>query len=188
MYSSLIQKFNTISTLSSELETEIRRTCKIIKVKKKEFLLTEGDICQNLYFINSGVLRAYYVNQDGQEKTSWLLVENDIVISVYSFFTGKPTLEYLQAIENCELLTLSKKRLEVIYERYPEFNYIGRKLTEAYYIRKEEQAIALRTLSAKERYEHLMRKEGHLINRVPLGYIASYLGMKQETLSRIRKL
>lgn len=187
IYSSILNKLLAIQPLSSDVIADIHLKTKKLSIPKKANLLLPGNACNHVYFIKSGSLRSYYLDLDGQERISWILIENDVVVSVNSFFTGNPSTEYIEAIEDCELLSLSKADLEQIYIDHPEFNYIGRKLIEAYYVRSEDQAISLRTLNAKARYEKFMSQEGYLVNRIPLGYIASYLGMSQETLSRVRK-
>ena len=187
IHSSIFKKLLAIQSINDDVISDILSKSKTLNVCKKTYLLLPGDISKHVYFIKSGALRSFYIDSDGNEKVSWILIENDIVVSVNSFFTGNPSVEYLEAVEDCELLQLSKSHLEEIYTKHPQFNYIGRKLIETYYVRSEEQAISLRTLSAKERYERFLSHEGYLLNRIPLGYIASYLGMSQETLSRVRK-
>lgn len=114
------------------------------------------------------------------------MFENELAISVFSFFSQKPSFEALEALEECVLLRLSFNKLQQLYIEFPEFNYIGRILTEQYYIRSEAKANALRMLSANERYQQLLVQYPHIIQRVSLGHIASYLGITQHTLSRIR--
>lgn len=186
-YANLLGLFSSIYPISADLENAIKTNSEIIEVKKKRHLLHAEEKSDYIYFIVSGAARVYYLNKEGNEITSWLLFENELLITVYGFFTGRPSFEYLQAIEDCTLIALRRDLLDKLYQQFIEFNFIGRKLTEHYYIRNEEQANALRMLSAKQRYQKLLADTPKLINRVPLGYIASYLGISQETLSRIRK-
>ena len=90
-------------------------------------------------------------------------------------------------MEDCILIELLREKVDKLYEEFLEFNFIGRKLTEHYYIQNEIQTNNLRTLSAKENYKQLVTNHPELIKRISLGYISSYLGISQETLSRIRK-
>lgn len=186
-YESLFYVFNAIYPLSQGLCDEIIQQSEIKQIKKRTVLLKAGETSNTIYFIVKGAARVYYMNKEGEEITSWFLFENELLISVYSFFTGQPGFEFLETIEDCVFIALSRDKLNVLYQQYLEFNVIGRKLTEYYYIRNEKQANDLRMLSAKERYTQLMSTTPQLINRVALGYIASYLGISQETLSRIRK-
>lgn len=186
-YASLFQLFNSIRLISEEFKAAIISNSEIIPVKKKTILLQAGNRSNKIYFIAKGMARVYYLDKEGKETTTWILVENELLISVFSFFTGQPSFEYIETLEDCILIELQREKVDQLYERFMEFNFIGRKLTEHYYIRNEIQANNLRILNAKQRYEQLITHHPNLINRVPLGYIASYLGISQETLSRIRK-
>jgi len=186
-YSGLFAIFNSLYPMSEELKSAIVQESKIISVKKKTKILQAGSCSDLIYFIIHGAARIYHLDKQGRETTAWLLVENELLISVYSFFTGQPSLEYIETLEDCMFIELRKGNLDQMYKQYLEFNFIGRKLTEFYYIRAEEQAQNLRMLTAKQRYDKLIAHNPSLINRIPLGHIASYLGISQETLSRIRK-
>lgn len=186
-YQQLLHVFNAIFPLSDELEKAIIQQSEIIQVKKKTLLLRAEETNNTIYFINSGAARVYYLNKEGVETTSWFIFENELLISVFSFFTGQPGFEYLETLEDCTCVALKREKLNMLYEKYMELNFIGRKLTEYYYIRNEIQTNELRMLTAKQRYLKLIAQNPHLINRVSLGHIASYLGISQETLSRIRK-
>ncbi|RZL49582.1 MAG: Crp/Fnr family transcriptional regulator [Pedobacter sp.] len=186
-HQSLLNVFNSIYQLNDEIQEAIANESEIVHVKKKTRLLNAGEISNTIYFINKGAARVYYLNKDGTEITSWFLFENELLISVYSFFTGLPGFEYLETLEDCTFVALKREKLNKLYEKYLEMNFIGRKLTEYYYIRNEKQANELRMLTAKQRYQELLITNPKLLNRVSLGHIASYLGISQETLSRIRK-
>lgn len=186
-YESMLTVFNSFYPMSEALIQDIIDQSEILDIKKKTVLLRAGETSNTIYFIVKGAARVYYLNKEVEEVTSWFLFENELLISVFSFFNGQPGFEYLETLEDCLLISLSRDKLNSLYERHLEFNYIGRKLTEYYYIRNEKQANDLRMLSAKERYQQLLATNPQLINRVALGYIASYLGVSQETLSRIRK-
>lgn len=182
----VISLFENIQPLSHDLKDSIFEWTDVITFKKKEKLLHIGETSKYIYFIAKGTLRSYYLDQGGNDKTSWFLFENELAISVFSFFSQKPSFESLEALEECVLLRLSFNKLKQLYIEFPEFNYIGRILTEQYYIRSEAKANALRMLSANERYQQLLVQYPHIIQRVSLGHIASYLGITQHTLSRIR--
>lgn len=186
-FENIFTVFNAIYPLSEALKQAIFANSEIIHVKKKTKLLQAGQTSSSIYFINSGAARVYYLNKEGIETTSWFLFENELVISVYSFFTGQPGFETIEVLEDSAMIALKREKLNNLYEQFPEFNFIGRKLTEHYYIRNEIQANELRMLTAKQRYQQLLSQNPKLINRVALGHIASYLGISKETLSRIRK-
>jgi CRP-like cAMP-binding protein len=182
----VISLFENIQPLSQDLKDSIFEWTDVITFKKKEKLLHIGETSKYIYFIANGTLRSYYLDPEGNDNTSWFLFENELAISVFSFFSQKPSFESLEALEDSVLLRLSFNKLQQLYIEFPEFNYIGRILTEQYYIRSEAKANALRMLSANERYQQLLVQYPHIIQRVSLGHIASYLGITQHTLSRIR--
>ena len=154
-------------------------------VTKGTIIENQQCICNHLYFIKSGCLRGFHYH-NGKEITAWFGFENDFATSTYSFVSRKPAIEIIEAIEDSSILEISYSDLQNIYKKYPEFNIIGRLLTEKYYIGLMERTLHLQYNSAKENYELLIENHPHIIKRISLGYIASYLGISQETLSRIR--
>ncbi|WP_375559611.1 Crp/Fnr family transcriptional regulator [Bernardetia sp. OM2101] len=154
--------------------------------KNGEIILSQGDTNKHLYFLEKGLVRAFYY-KDEKELTSWIFPENTLFISVYSFLTQTPSFETIEAIEDCHLFSISHSKLQKLYNQHLDLNVVGRKLTEMYYIQMAERATNLRMVDSKTRYENFIQNYPNLINRIPLGYVASYLGMSQETLSRIRK-
>lgn len=186
-YQSLFTVFNFIYPLSDELKAAIVNNSNVVNFKRKTTLLNAGETSNTIYFIVAGAARVYYLDKDGKQTNTWFLFENELLISVYSFFTAQPSFEYIETLEDATLIAVKREKLDEMYLKYMDFNFIGRKLTEYYYIRNEIQANDLRMLSAKERYEQLLKRSPQLFQRVSLGRIASYLGISQETLSRIRK-
>jgi CRP-like cAMP-binding protein len=186
-YEQLFKVFSLMWPLSNSLQEAIIENSKMVEVPKKQKLLSEGQKSDSIYFIIKGGVRIFYLNKAGVETNTWFLFENELVISVYSFFTSQRSFEYIETLENCNLITLTKEKLDWLYQNFLEFNIIGRRLTELYYVRNEAQANSLRMFSAKERYQQLLNTQPQLLQRVSLGHIASYLGISAETLSRIRK-
>lgn len=182
----IIELFNSIFPISNDLSQSIKQHSKLAHFEKKVHLLRLNDVSKSIYFILKGGVRTYYINEDGDDMTSWLLFEDDLAISVYSFFSQQPSFEAMEALEDCITLKLSHETLSLLYRQHLEFNYIGRYLTEQYYIRSEAKANSLRMLSARERYLDLLKKQPQLLTRVSLGHVASYLGITKSTLSRIR--
>ncbi|MEX8549317.1 MAG: Crp/Fnr family transcriptional regulator [Mucilaginibacter sp.] len=183
--SPLIQRINHVAPLSKELEECIVASLKEEEFCKRDLLLKEGQIARQIYFIQKGFCRAFYSKED-KEYTTWFMGEGDIMISVYSFFTQRPSVESIEVLQDATFLSMSWQQLQKIYHDFPEFNLFGRIITEQYYIKSEERAIALRTLSAKDRYENLLKTYPNILQKASLGQIASHLGMNLETLSRIR--
>ena len=152
---------------------------------KNDYLLTKGKICRHLYFLEKGALRGYY-DLDKKEITHWFAFENDFVTSFHSFITQQPSVENIQFLEGSIVWCISKEKLTALFNEYHEIERLVRIAYEKYYIRLEERFVGSQFKTASERYENLLHQSPHMLERVPLGYIASYLGISQETLSRIR--
>lgn len=182
----IIKIFLKYKEPSQALINFLEEHTEIIYYPKKTKLLKEGQISQHIYFILSGSIRIHSYDREGNNQTSSLLFENDLVLSVFSFFSNKPSVEAIETIEDCEIIRISKKQLEKIYEDFPEFNHFGRRMTEEYYINSEKRIYNLRMLSAKDRYFQFTAENKQVLKRIPLIYIASYLGINLSTLSRIR--
>lgn len=155
------------------------------ELAKGSFLVKEGKICDYVYFLEKGCLRGYY-NLDGKEISHWFAFENNFVTSFYSFITRKPSVENIQLMEDCTLWAISYSDLQRLYDSHPDIERLGRIMNETYYVMLEERFVSNHFKEARERYENLVTHAPHILQRVPLGYIASYLGITQETLSRIR--
>lgn len=153
--------------------------------KKNEEVLRSGKVCNHLFFINSGMMRGYYLLEN-KEVSNWLAVEGDFCTSYYSFITRGASYETLECLENCKAEAISYNLLNDVYKLYPETERAGRLILEDYYSRLEERMMSIQFKSARERYEQLFLNRQEIIKRAPLGCIASYLGISQETLSRIR--
>ena len=152
---------------------------------KNDYILTEGKICRHLYFLQQGALRGYY-NLDGKDITHWFAFENDFVTSFHSFITQQPAIENIQLLSGSILWAISKEDLNILLNQHQEIERLLRIAYEKYYIRLEERFVNAQFKTATERYQNLMLQRPHILERVPLGYIASYLGISGETLSRIR--
>ena len=132
-----------------------------------------------------GCVRGFYL-LDGKEITHWFGFENNFITSFHSYITAKPSVENIQLIEGGELLAIAKDKLEQLYDSFPDIERAVRLTYERYYIRLEERFVNSQFTSAASRYESLLQQYPGITDRVPLGYIASFLGISQKTLSRIR--
>ena len=155
------------------------------QLTKGELLVAAGDMCPNLYLIRKGVLRSY-VKEGIKEITTWISGEQELVTCITCFGLQQPARENIQALEDCELTVMSLEDLQYLYDNFPEANIVGRKILEKYYRDAEERAFIARLMEATSKYKHFIATKSDLLNRVPLKFIASYLGMTLETLSRIR--
>jgi CRP-like cAMP-binding protein len=181
----LFATLNGINILSIDLQKRISEMLIEECFKKRALLLKEGMVAQRIYFIKKGFVRAYYTRND-QQFTSWFMGQGDIIISVYSFFSRKPSFENIEVLDDCVVQSINWDQLQQLYREFVSFNISGRIITEQYYMKSEERAIALQTLTARQRYEKLLNDYPQIIQHATLGQIATYLGIKQETLSRIR--
>jgi CRP-like cAMP-binding protein len=171
--------------LDNESLESLGAVLKPLELEKGSFLITGGKICQHVYFLEKGCLRGYY-NVDSREITYWFAFENNFVTSLLSFVTQKPGMENIQLLEDCKLWSITYADLQELYSKHADISRLGRIMNERYYVMLEERFVSNHFKEARERYENLLANAPHIIQRVPLGFIASYLGMTQETLSRIR--
>lgn len=181
----LFEHIRSYSTLQPSAEEAIKKCFEQKLLARGEWLLTEGKVCRHLYFLESGCLRGYYT-VDGREITHWFGFENDFVTSFHSFTTQEPSVENIQLLDGCVLWAITKEKLTALFNSFPEIERLVRIAYEKYYIRLEERFVNAQFKTAAERYNELLELRPHIIERVPLGYIASYLGISAETLSRIR--
>ena len=180
--SDFVKHIHPVSDELLDIIDEYSFTC---SVSKGKYILKSGDLCKDLYLIKKGIARSY-IKDSSKDITTWITAEGEIITSIRGFHMQQPSMENIQAIEDCELIGASYEGLEDIYERFPEMNIVGRKLLVQYYIDAEERAYIARLSNASTKYGYFLETKGHLANRIHLKYIASFLGMTIETLSRIR--
>jgi CRP-like cAMP-binding protein len=183
--SPFIAMARNIYPISAEAREYINQRTFLFRVRKNELLVASGSMCTNLFLIRKGILRSY-VKEGIKDITTWITGEHELVTSITSLGLQQPARENIQAIEDCELFGLSNDDLEYLYDHFPEMNIVGRKLLEKYYRDAEERAFIARLTEATAKYKHFVQTKHELLTRVPLKYIASYLGVTLETLSRIR--
>lgn len=155
------------------------------RVKKGASLARPGEHCGRLYLVRSGLLRSFHV-VEAREVNAHFAFEGGIVGAVDSIVHGRPTRYGIDALEDTECAVLEYTEVEAYLERDPQHERIARQLTQALYADLVERFEGMLFLSAKERYDHLLARCPGISQRVGLGHIASYLGMTQETLSRVR--
>jgi len=182
----LLQTLNLIRPVSGQLQQRFAENLQEEHLPKKHHLLQPGQTCRKIWFITRGLARAYYHTDKQKECTTWFMREGDLMISVYSFYTQQPASETIELLEDSSLLSLTWSQVQAIYADYPEFNFIGRILTEKYYIASEQRTNLLRNGTAIDRYNLLIQMHPDIIQRVPLWMIASHLNVSHEALCRIR--
>jgi CRP/FNR family transcriptional regulator, anaerobic regulatory protein len=182
---SFIEAIFSLQPLEAEAITFITDRLHLHRKEKNTVLLPLGAVCDKLYFLYSGLVRGYYLENE-KEITAWFAKENDFVYST-SFLNQKPVFEVVELLEDSVLVSLSYEDLHQLYELFPATNNIGRLITESYLVRYDEQARSLRSLTAEERFRKFVAGYPSIYERVPLKHIASFLGMTPETVSRILK-
>lgn len=179
-----IKKFSSFT--DSEIQTISKHTY-IEKYKAKSFIHTAGSICKRIGFINNGVIRSYLYDTKGNELIHNFHTENQFAVDLLSYQKRIASNLYLQAITECELVFISKSSDEYLTSNIKEWPVLIRNISDAILAEKAENKTILLHADAKERYLSFIRKNPRIINVVPLGQIASYLGITQQSLSRIRK-
>ncbi|RNL56087.1 Crp/Fnr family transcriptional regulator [Pedobacter jejuensis] len=184
-FSPLISVFKHFHPLTDEIETRINQHTFPVSFKKNKFIVSPVDRNKFLYLIVKGVVRGYI--KDGKtEITTWIAKENEIVGTIRNLWLEGDSEEYLQALEDVELIAIPHVLSDYLYENYAEANIVGRKMMELYYRSAEERAYLCRISSAEKRYKRFLVSFPELITRVSLKHIASFLAIRLETLSRIR--
>jgi len=173
--------------LSDVLKEYLSKRVNVRQFKKGRILLRPGEIANHIYFISQGLLRAYYTDDKGKQHTFWLMKELDMMASAFSFFTRLPGDLTIEVIEDCELVSIDYDTLEDVYKKFIEFNVVGRILTQKYYALSDERAMILRMSKMEDRYWYMVDNHPELLSLVKDKYIASYLGMRSETFSRVKK-
>lgn len=186
MYDQILSKLSTFITLDKSEQDHFISKLQCRTLAKKEIILQEGQVCKHAFFINSGCLR-YYYNVDGQENTAQFFFENGWYTDYESFLSGKPAKQNIEALEKSELLLLSAKDLQQLYVDVPKFEKFGRLMAESAFLGIRQRSEMLENQTAEQRYITLIKERPKVIERIPQHYIASYLGIKPPSLSRIRK-
>src|SRR6187399_3433583 len=184
--SSVIETLNYFYPLSEGIKDYFRKHTYSCSFRKGKLLLKAGEVCEHIYFIKKGAVRGF-IKDGTKDITTWITAENEVVSSISSLDIREPAQENMQAIENCELLALTYAHFQELYVKFPEFNIVARKLLQKYYQDAERRAFIARVTKAEKKYRLFLTRYGHLANRIPLKYIASFLGITLETLSRVRK-
>lgn len=159
---------------------------KKLSLQKGDYFVRENTICRQIAFINIGILRTFYFNENSEDTTSCFCIENNLTSSFKSFILQEPSKLSIQALEETELLVIDYNDLQKLYIESPIWGKIGRLIAEREYIGMEKYASVLNNETAKTKYLRLMNEQPQIIQKVSNQYIASYLGITSRTLSRIK--
>jgi CRP-like cAMP-binding protein len=182
-----IEKFinQYVDFTSAEFEAAFR-FIEIRTLRRNEVLINEGDIASIIAFTNKGYLRVFY-NHDGEEITRDITPLNTFATALPSFVTQTPSWEIISAITDCELFIIHKNDLDYLYDNYPKWERLGRRIIEDMFVEAQFRLYQFITQTAEVRYKQLMKRHPEMIRDVPLKYIADFLGIKLQSLSRLRK-
>lgn len=182
----LVELLSQMTALSPEEESAIEASFPIRTFPKGTEILREGQIARDSYYVIRGCVREYEL-RDGEEKTTAFYTEGDSVANFKSLANGSPSSIYFVCAEDSEMTVLNLEMEQELYRQFPRFETFCRTGMESMMGEKHEQLASYISLTPEERYKKLQEDRPDLLNRVPQYQIASYLGIKPETLSRIRK-
>ncbi len=180
---------NFFDSYVSLTDTELSVIQKYFQKKsfsKGEKLLENGNVCNHLFLIEKGLGRSYFINEKGKDISVWFFSEGKAITSVESFFNRLPSKYDIEALEETIAFVISYNDLQKLFDRFHSFERFGRLLSIHMLSDMAQRLNAIQFQSAKERYAYLNQKHPDIAFRAPLQHIASYLGITQETLSRVR--
>ena len=186
-YSSTLESVYTHSSLKSEELKLIIQAHSKVTFKKGEFILNRNETANAYYCLESGLVRSFTFNSQGDEITTEFFGRNEIIIEVASLFLRIPTKENIQALSDCECWKLDFNTFQNLYQSLPGYTEWGRLWMSNALFYTKQRSLSMITNSATERYLDLQQKHPELFTTVPLKFIASYLGITDTSLSRIRK-
>jgi CRP-like cAMP-binding protein len=181
--SKLISKVETPSPEEMEI---INKNIPVKNFDKGTVLLREGEVAKESYYVVKGCVRSYYL-VDGNELTTAFYIENESCAAMSSYINQQPSTHYLECVEDCTLSVLTFENEQTLIKKYPKFESLCRNTVESDFGKTQEMFAKFITKSPEERYSDILKNRPDLLQRVPQYYLASYLGVKPESLSRIRK-
>lgn len=181
----LEKNITKISQLSTESTNEYLSAWKHWSTPKDHFLLKENTVSDYIYFIEKGVARIYYY-KNGKEITEWIAMDGQFFLSITSFFQRTPSYLIIQTIEPAEVYGIHHDDFMKLADKYHDVERLLRKMVTGSLILSQIRMDSIQFESAHQRYERLLQSTPQIVQRVPLTYIASFLGITLETLSRIR--
>ena len=185
MFTEYLNGLQNISTLSLESRTVLLKHISQKDISKGDYVLKYGEICKHIYYVNKGFIRIFYF-KNGKNITEWFANEKEHFFSITSYFNETPSNLVIEVIEDSEIILLSKEGLEKLRKTNIEvanlmINFFSRSL-----ILSQQRMESMQFETAKQRYAKLLEDQPEILNKVPLQFIATFLGITQETLSRIR--
>ena len=186
MKDQFVKYFSRISPLTPEEEDAIAQSMITVSLRKGDYLLKEGQRSTNTYFVLKGCIREYVIT-DGEEKTTNFYTEGKWAMSLNNFAEGSAATHNWVCMEDTQLVKGNEEQAQALFQRFPRFETISRTIMESAFAEQREALTSFLTDSPEERYLKLLRTNTDLFQRIPQYHIASYIGVKPESLSRIRK-
>lgn len=187
MYDLILQNISKHIQLTQDETDYFTSVLRVKRLRRKQYPIQEGDVSRFESFVNKGCLRAYYLDEKGQEHIAQFAIEGWWIGDMYSFLTSTPARLNVDALEDSELLCIDKPSLEEMYLQVPKFERFFRIILQNAFIAHQQRIIANMSKSAEERYREFIQRYPQLEQRVSQHQVASYLGITPESLSRIRK-
>ena len=187
MFQLLLEHINKRVRLTNEEFETISKFFIPKKLRKKQFLLNEGEVCRNIGFVNSGCLRQYRIDSKGSEHIIQFAIKDWWVSDLHSFLSGNPATDNIDALKDTEVLLLERSAREELLNACPKMEKVFRILIEANHVATNQRIVDSLSTTAEERYQKFIKTYPELFEQIPQNQIASYLGITPQSLSRIRK-
>lgn len=171
----------------AELE-EIVTYFKPNSVKRNTMLLQEGEVCKEFYYLHTGSIRTCFIDKNGYEKTRYVMLDCTIGTALSSFISQKPSIEFIQVLEDSQLLSISHSNLFSLNNNMENWRFFYQKILEMAYSFQNKKIEMLVTRTARQRYEQVLKENPVLIQRLSNKVLASFLDIREETLSRLKSL
>lgn len=171
--------------LTKDILDSIENYSETKRFEKGALLFRQDNVCKDLFWVNDGICRIYYLH-DGKEITAEFFFPESFIVSTKSFVLSQPANEFAEALTDVEVIVMSRDNFNTLKAEHPELAPVELKLVELYAIWLENRIVEFQTQDATTRYRNLIKDNPHYIRQIPLTHIASYLGISLETLSRIR--
>ncbi len=185
--SELLKYINNITLINKDASEELLKCFKPIRLRKNDFFVQKDEYAKHIGFLQTGIVRAFFLNQQGKEYNKQFFVGPSIIGAYTSLLTKKPNKIAQQALTDCEILIADFKEIEKLYEKSHNLERLGRKIAEFYFLEKEQKEIEMALLDADKRYAIMKKNFPYLERTIPQYHIASYLGITPTQLSRVRK-
>jgi len=180
--------FQALNPAIGEVEWQALESRLVVQtLKRREYLFREGALQRHIGFINKGLIREFFIDQEGNENTIWFFRENSFVTDYSAFLQDAPTKNTFKCLEATELVLIPRDLVLDLYSRYPAFERLGRLIAENVLIRLQDRINEFHFLSAEERYLKYIETYPDLFQRISLTHLSSFLGIQRASLSRIRK-